>query len=198
VYLNKKSGNEPKAVKKYLHIALTSVATTYTSNLVFHSTHSSTTFVTSALSSNSKFYSNPYYVEFIYRRILRRSLNFIGTDILEQIKFNVLPLTWSLNFKRLLDTPPQTGKSRVRFPMVSLAFFVDNPFGRTMTLGSTQPLTEISTRNISWEATVRRADTRTSFMCRLSKNLGASTSWNPKGLSTPVMGLLRLLLDTPI
>jgi hypothetical protein len=25
-----------------------------------------------------------------------------------------------------------------------------NPFGRTMALGSTQPLTEMSTRNISW------------------------------------------------
>ena len=29
-------------------------------------------------------------------------------------------------------------------------FFIDNPSGRTMVLGSTQPLTEISTRNISW------------------------------------------------
>jgi hypothetical protein len=31
------------------------------------------------------------------------------------------------------------------------------------------------------------------FMCRLSRNLGASTFWNPKGLSRPVMGLLYLL-----
>jgi hypothetical protein len=29
-------------------------------------------------------------------------------------------------------------------------------------------------------------------MCRLSRNLGASTSWNPKGLSRPVTGLLYL------
>jgi hypothetical protein len=29
-------------------------------------------------------------------------------------------------------------------------------------------------------------------MCRLSINLGASTSWNSKGLSRPVMGLLYL------
>jgi len=29
-------------------------------------------------------------------------------------------------------------------------------------------------------------------MCRLSWNLGASTSWNPQGLSKPVMGLLCL------
>jgi len=31
-------------------------------------------------------------------------------------------------------------------------------------------------------------------MCRLSWNLGASTSWNPHGLSRPVMGLLYLSL----
>jgi hypothetical protein len=31
-------------------------------------------------------------------------------------------------------------------------------------------------------------------MCRLSRNLGASTSWNPQGLSRPVMELLYLLL----
>jgi hypothetical protein len=39
---------------------------------------------------------------------------------------------------------------------------------------------------------VRRADKRASFMCRLSKNLEASTDWNPQGLSRPVMGLLYL------
>jgi len=31
-------------------------------------------------------------------------------------------------------------------------------------------------------------------MCRLSWNLGAPTSWNPQGLSRPVMGLLYLYL----
>jgi hypothetical protein len=39
------------------------------------------------------------------------------------------------------------------------------------------------------------ADKLTTFMCRLSKNLGASNSWNPKGLSKPVMGLLYLVLN---
>jgi hypothetical protein len=34
--------------------------------------------------------------------------------------------------------------------LVSLEFFIDNPFGRTMALGSIQPLTEMSTMNISW------------------------------------------------
>jgi hypothetical protein len=39
---------------------------------------------------------------------------------------------------------------------------------------------------------VRRADNLTTFMCQLSSNLGASNSWNPQGLSRPVMGLLYL------
>ena len=32
-----------------------------------------------------------------------------------------------------------------------------------------------------------RADNLTTFMCRLSWNLGASTSWNPQGLSMPLI-----------
>ena len=48
-------------------------------------------------------------------------------------------------------TKLQAGRSRVRFPMVSLEiFYWHNPSGRTIVLESTQPLTEMSTRNISW------------------------------------------------
>jgi hypothetical protein len=36
-------------------------------------------------------------------------------------------------------------------------FHWHNPFGRTMSLGSTQPLTEMSTRNISWGVNVAGA-----------------------------------------
>jgi len=36
-------------------------------------------------------------------------------------------------------------------------FHRHNPSGHTMALGSTQPLTEMSTRNISWEVTVAGA-----------------------------------------
>jgi len=43
-------------------------------------------------------------------------------------------------------TALQAGKSRVRFPMVSLEFFIDI----ILALGLTQPLTEMSTRNNSW------------------------------------------------
>ena len=42
---------------------------------------------------------------------------------------------------------------------------------------------------------MRKADNLTTFMCRLSSNLGASSSWNPQGLSRPVMGLLYFALD---
>jgi hypothetical protein len=59
----------------------------------------------------------------------------------------------------------------------------------TMAVGSTQPIIEMSTWNITWgvKTPVRWADNLTVFMC-----LGALTSWNPKGLSRPV-GLLGLL-----
>ena len=38
------------------------------------------------------------------------------------------------------------------------------------------------------------ADNLTTFSCRLSINLEALISWNPQGLSRPVMGLLYLTL----
>jgi hypothetical protein len=43
----------------------------------------------------------------------------------------------------------QAGKSRVRFPMRSMDFPIDLilPAALTMALGSTQPLTEMNTRN---------------------------------------------------
>jgi len=75
-----------------------------------------------------------------------------------------------------------------------VGIFWHSPSGHTMALGLTQPLTEMSTRNISWgwRRAVHRSDNLTTFMCRLSWNLGASTSWNPQGLPRPVMGLLFL------
>jgi len=62
-------------------------------------------------------------------------------------------------------------------------------------LRSSQPLTAISTRNISWEIKLAgaKADNLTIFMCLFSWNLGASTSWNPQSLSKPVMGLFLFL-----
>jgi hypothetical protein len=49
----------------------------------------------------------------------------------------------------ILKETVKAGRSRVRVPMRSLNFFnLPNPSSRTMTLGSTQPLTKMSTRNI--------------------------------------------------
>jgi hypothetical protein len=46
----------------------------------------------------------------------------------------------------------QVGRSRVRFPMRSLDIFsLPNPPSRSMDLESTQPLTEMSTRNLPRE-----------------------------------------------
>jgi len=41
---------------------------------------------------------------------------------------------------------------------------------------------------------VLRADDITTFMCRLFSKLGASASWNPQGLSMPVIGLIIIII----
>jgi hypothetical protein len=49
------------------------------------------------------------------------------------------------------DTALQVGRSRVVFPLVPYEnFYWHNPSVRITALGLTQPLTEVSTRNISW------------------------------------------------
>ena len=45
---------------------------------------------------------------------------------------------------------------------------------------------------------MRKADDLTTFMCWLSWNLGASTSWNTQGLSRTVIGLLYLFTWRPM
>jgi hypothetical protein len=73
---------------------------------------------------------------------------------------------------------------------VNVIFHCHNPSGCTLALGSTQPLTEMSTKNIScrYRQPMSRADNLTTFMCLLSWNRGTSTSWNL------VIGFLYLYL----
>ena len=64
-----------------------------------------------------------------------------------------------------------------------------------MALGSTQPVTEMNTRSISWGRGGRCVRLTTyHHTVPLSRNLGTLTSWNPLGLSRPVMGLIYIFL----
>ena len=88
-------------------------------------------------------------------------------------------------------TALQTGRSWDRLRMVSLESFIDiillaAPNG----LASTQPLTGIFRGVI--KAAGGRNDNPTTFMCQLSSNQGASTSWKTPGLSRPVQIALPL------
>ena len=84
------------------------------------------------------------------------------------------------------------------FPMMSMEYFIDvkNPSDRTMALGLTQPLTEMSTRRISWveRRSVHKDDNLTTILFSFSCNLETLTSWNPLSHSRPVTGLLYLYL----
>ena len=92
-------------------------------------------------------------------------------------------------------TELQVGGSRVRFPTVSLEFFIENPSGRTMALESTQPVTEMSTRSISWW--VKAAGTYGWQPYHLHVPIvlksGSLNLLELSGLSRAVMGLLYLL-----
>ena len=69
-----------------------------------------------------------------------------------------------------------------------------------MALRSTQPLTEMSTRSISWRVKSGRCVRLTTYHhpVPLSRNLGTSTSWNPLGLFKTVTGLFYLYRDKKI
>ena len=98
----------------------------------------------------------------------------------------------------------QARRSQFRFPRGSIGFFIDlylKSSGRTIFLGSTQPLTEMSTWGISWVVrrggggggdgsgsgggilSVSRADSLDIAMYQLSRT---STSWSPKVLPRTV------------
>jgi hypothetical protein len=85
----------------------------------------------------------------------------------------------------------QVGRSRVRVPMRWIIFNLPNPSSLTMALGSTQPLTGISTRIFLGVNGSRRVRLTTlpPSVSRLSReNVGASTSHNPMGLHGLLQG----------
>jgi hypothetical protein len=78
----------------------------------------------------------------------------------------------------------QVGRSAVQVPDEVDVSNLPNPSSRTMALGATQLLTNLSTRNLSGVKSGRRVELKTlpSCMSRMSENVGTSTSRNPKGL----------------
>jgi hypothetical protein len=74
-------------------------------------------------------------------------------------------------------------------------FNLPNPSSRTKALGSTQPLTEMSTRNLPGGKSGRHVGLTTfpPSMIRLAENVEASTSRIPKGLHGLLQGLYLYL-----
>jgi hypothetical protein len=78
----------------------------------------------------------------------------------------------------------QVGMSPVRVPDEVDIFNLPNPSSPTMALGSTQPLTEMSARNLPGGKSGRGVGLTTlpQSVSRMSQNVGDSTSRKPKGL----------------
>jgi hypothetical protein len=77
----------------------------------------------------------------------------------------------------------QAGRSPVRIPDEVNFFSLPNPLSRTMALGSTHYITEMSTRNLPG-VKIGRCIELTNFtpsVSRMSDNVGASTSHKPMG-----------------
>jgi hypothetical protein len=112
-------------------------------------------------------------------------LNTITSRKTIHLKFYTKICTWILEVRgSVVDwgTVLQGGRSRVQFPMRSLDFFcLPNPSSHTISLGSTQPLTEMSTSNLprGKERPARKADNLTAI-CELT----VWKMWEPRHLTT--------------
>jgi hypothetical protein len=114
-----------------------------------------------------------------YHRIIIRKL-------LRHI-FNILPVHAVGYLVEALSYNPE-GR-RFGFPVSSLDFFNrPNPSNRTMSLASTQSLTEMSTRNLPGGKGRPARKSDITAICDCLENVGVSTTHNPMGLH----GLLPL------
>jgi hypothetical protein len=81
----------------------------------------------------------------------------------------------------------QAGRSRDQLLMRWIFFSSPNLSNRTMALGSNQPLTEMSTRNLpGGKGRPARKDDNLTAICE--PIVGASTSHNPVGLHSLLQG----------
>jgi hypothetical protein len=76
----------------------------------------------------------------------------------------------------------QAGRSPVRVPDEVNFFNLSNPSSHTIVLGSTQPITKMSTKNIPGDKKWPALTTLPPSLSRMPENVGASTSRNLKGL----------------
>ena len=103
---------------------------------------------------------SPYLTFFCHFKVSQRRLvcNFFDVEIIlynilcARLWFVSIPnLTWGTRWRSWLRHCATSRKVAGSIPDgVTGIFHWHNPSGRTMALGSTQPLTEISTRNVSW------------------------------------------------
>jgi hypothetical protein len=83
-------------------------------------------------------------------------------------------------------------KVRGSIPNGVIGIFHWHPSSRSLALKSTQLVTEINTRNISWRWRwpVHRAANHTTIICQLSQNLGVSPPMNSLGLQPVCIGIV--------